>query len=101
MRSSDVLLALMGWNIAFYALLLAMVAHNCGFERGELVVTLGDAHIYENQKEGLAILDRDPLPAPILRILCSPDTPVWQYEFTDIAIDNYLSHPAIQLPMTV
>ena len=62
LRSSDTLLALYSWNIPQYAVLCALIANSCGFGLGELVVSISDAHIYSNQSEGLAMLDRAPLP---------------------------------------
>ena len=46
-RSGDMLLGV-PFNMASYALLLAFVAHYCGYERGELILTLGDCHVYKN-----------------------------------------------------
>jgi thymidylate synthase len=41
------------FNMASYAILLALVAHYCDYDRGELILTFGDCHIYNNQREGL------------------------------------------------
>lgn len=49
-RSSDVFLGL-PFNIAQYALLLQMVAQVTGLEARELIVTIGNAHLYANHLE--------------------------------------------------
>ena len=63
-RSADLLLGV-PFNIASYALLLAMVAHVTGYEPGTFVHTLGDAHIYSNHVEAVRLqLGRTPRPLP-------------------------------------
>lgn len=50
MRSTDVFLGL-PFNIASYALLLHMMAKECGYEVGELVYSGVDVHLYKNHLE--------------------------------------------------
>lgn len=45
-RSQDMLVA-NGWNTCQYAVLIHILAQACGFEAGELVHVIADAHIYD------------------------------------------------------
>ena len=99
-RSADMFLGV-PFNIASYALFTHMIAQACGFEVGELIVTLGDAHIYSNHvdqvKEQLA---RTPFPLPQLKL--NPDVKdVTGFTMEDIELLNYKSHEAIKAPMAV
>ena len=68
-RSADMFLGV-PFNIASYALFTHMIAQVCGLGVGELVIVLGDAHIYENHIEQVKEqLLRKPLPLPQLRCL--------------------------------
>ena len=66
-RSADLALGV-PFNIASYALLLAMIAQDTGKRPRYFIHTLGDAHIYANHVEGLKLqLTRAPLPLPTPR----------------------------------
>jgi len=65
-RSADVFLGV-PFNIASYALLTCMLAQQCELERGELIWSGGDCHLYLNHLEQARLqLARTPLPAPQL-----------------------------------
>ena len=99
-RSADVFLGL-PFNIASYALLTAMVAQVTGLAPGDLVHTLGDAHLYLNHLEqAKAQLSRYPYPAPRLRL--SPHRgSLCEFRFDDIEIADYRHHSAILAPIAV
>lgn len=99
-RSNDLFLGA-PFNIAEYALLTHMVAQQTDLEVGELIYTIGDAHIYLNHMDQIEEqLSRDPLPLPELRILRRPET-IFDYEFEDFELVNYEYHPAIKAPVAV
>ncbi len=97
-RSADLALGV-PFNIASYALLLAMVAQETGKRPRFFVHTLGDAHIYLNHVEGVKPqLERAPLPLPTLRLA---DKPVLDQRFEDIVLEGYQHHPFIKFPVAV
>ena len=99
-RSCDVFLGV-PFNIASYALLLALLAHQCDLQPGEFVWTGGDVHLYSNHLEQARIqLEREPLPLPQLEIVCRPAS-IDQYEYEDIRFEGYRAHPHIAAPVAV
>lgn len=67
-RSGDMGLGV-PFNIASYALLTHLLAHVSGLKPGELVIVLGDAHVYTNHVEPLQTqLARTPRPFPTVEI---------------------------------
>jgi thymidylate synthase len=99
-RSCDIFLGV-PFNIASYALLLAMVAQQTDLDPGEFVWTGGDCHLYLNHLEQVDLqLAREPLPLPSLEFRRRPAS-LFDYTYEDIAIVGYQSHPAIKAPVAV
>jgi thymidylate synthase len=99
-RSADMFLGI-PFNIASYALFTHMIAQVCKLEVGELIITIGDAHIYENHIEQVKEqLSRKPIELPKLKLTDSIDV-ITEFEMSDIELIDYVSHDAIKAPMAV
>jgi thymidylate synthase len=97
-RSADMALGV-PFNIASYALLLQMVAQECGLTPGIFTHTLGDAHIYLNHVEGIREqLARAPRALPKVEIAKKP---LLELTFEDIVLKDYDPHPFIKFPVAV
>lgn len=100
-RSSDVPVGL-PYNIAQYALLTHLIANHLGYGVGVLNVSLGDAHIYANQMPLVG--------EQIERFVCSLPTlkfqehaigkSIFDIKSDDFYINGYVSHPAINYPVS-
>ncbi|OLF36699.1 thymidylate synthase [Psychrobacter sp. Cmf 22.2] len=99
-RSADLFLGV-PFNIASYALLTHMVAQVCGLEVGEFIWTGGDCHIYQNHREQVELqLTRELYTLPTLTL--NPDVDdIFAFEYEDISVDGYESHPAIKAKVAV
>ncbi len=99
-RSNDLFLGA-PFNIAEYALLTHMVAQQCDLDVGELVYTIGDAHVYLNHLEQIEEqLARTTFPLPKLNIKRRPNS-IFEYEYEDFELVNYQAHPSIKAPVAV
>lgn len=99
-RSADMFLGV-PFNIASYALFTSLLAQVCELQVGELVIVLGDAHIYENHIDQVKEqLSRKPLPLPVLQI--NPVvTDINKFTMDDVWLEGYSSHTAIKAEMAV
>ena len=99
-RSADIFLGV-PFNIASYSLLLMMVAQVTGYEVGEFVHTLGDAHIYSNHIEQVNTqLSREPKSLPKMKI--NPEVKsIFDFKFEDFELVDYESHSRIKAPIAV
>ncbi|MGB6247377.1 thymidylate synthase [Gordonia sp. (in: high G+C Gram-positive bacteria)] len=98
-RSADLFLGV-PFNIASYALLTHMMAQQAGLEVGDFVWTGGDCHIYDNHVEQVREqLSREPFAYPTLRLRKAAS--IFDYDYDDVEVVDYQSHPAIKAPVAV
>jgi len=87
-RSNDMLVA-NGWNVCQYAVLVHLIARCTGFEVGEFVHVIADAHVYDRHvpivKEVIA---RPKFPAPRL-VIDEGITDFYQFTTDNIRLDGY------------
>jgi thymidylate synthase len=94
-RSADIFLGV-PFNIASYALFTMMLAQVCGYEPGEFVHTMGDAHLYSNHIEQAKLqLTREPKPHPKMWI--NPEIKsIFEFTYEDFKLEDYEAHPHIK-----
>jgi thymidylate synthase len=98
-RSADVFLGV-PFNIASYALLTLMVAKVTGYQPGEFVHTLGDAHLYLNHMDQARLqLTREPLALPTLTVADKAD--LFAFDYEDFQLEGYQAHKSISAPIAV
>jgi thymidylate synthase len=99
-RSQDVFLGA-PFNYASYALLTHMIAHVCGYGVGELIVSTGDTHIYQNHIDQVKEqLTRTPYNLP--KLWLNPDiNDIEKFTMDDIKLIDYQSHGQLKAPMAV
>lgn len=90
-RSQDMLVA-NNWNVCQYAALLMMLAQVSGFQPGELVHMIADAHIYDRHIPLVEkLLTRTPYPAP--QVLLDPKvTDFYAFTLDSFQVVDYEYH---------
>lgn len=99
-RSADVFLGV-PFNIASYALLLAMVAQVCDLQPYEFIHTFGDVHIYKNHLDQVdEQLSRTPKTLPTLKL--NPNIKnIFDFRYEDIELVGYDPYPLIKGKVSV
>ena len=99
-RSSDSFLGL-PYNIASLALLTHMLAQQCSLKAHEIIVSIGDLHIYSNHQDQVKEqLSRQPKKLPELKINNKPAS-IFDYSFDDFELINYVASPNIKATIAV
>lgn len=99
-RSNDLFLG-NPYNTASLAFLTHMLAQQCGYEPGEIVISMADLHLYQNHLEQARTqLQREPRKLPKLVIHRKPES-IFDYRFEDFEIVDYDPHPHIAAPIAV
>ncbi len=97
-RSGDVGLGV-PFNIASYSMLTHILAHHSGLEAREFIHFIGDAHIYDEHRGGLAKqVGRVPRPFPRIRV-GRRHAEIGDYSLADVRVSGYRPHPKIPMPM--
>ena len=95
-RSVDTFLGL-PFNIASYALLLKLIAHEVNMVPDQLIGNLGDVHLYKNHiEQAKEQIERDPIMLPELE-LKNVDILNGDFEYELI---GYESHKSIKAPLS-
>lgn len=99
-RSADIFLGV-PFNIASYSLLTLMLAQVCGYQPGDFVHTLGDAHLYSNHMEQVQTqLARTPGPLPTMH-LNPAVSDIFGFKYDDFELRGYEPQAHIKAPVAI
>ena len=99
-RSNDIFLG-KPFNIASYALMVAMMAHVSNMVTGTLTYSIGDAHLYTNHLDQIKLqMSREPMKLP--KLWLNPEIKsLFDFKYDDIKLIDYQSHPTIKADVAV
>lgn len=100
-RSNDILAA-NNWNVCQYAVLVHMLAQVCGYQVGELIHVIADAHIYDRHIPIIEeLISRPTYPAPEFYI--NPEIKdFYQFKVEDFELKNYQYGPQVKnIPVAI
>lgn len=99
-RSADMFLG-SPFNIASYALLTYMIGHITNLEPNELIISMGDTHIYKNHVDQVKEqISRTPYDFPKLKIKRKIEN-IDEFTYEDFEIKDYNCHKTIKAQMAV
>jgi thymidylate synthase len=101
-RSNDLFLG-NAFNVTSYAVLTYIIAKYVDMKPRNLIITIGDAHIYQNHYEQVMTqLSRSPLPFPVLEVSDAiKSKKIEEISVEDFTLHCYLHHPTIKAQMAV
>lgn len=94
------------FNLASYSLLLLLIAHVTDKVAGKITYVMGDTHIYKNTIDPiLTQITREPFPLPQLYFTTgiprgSGLAGLLAFDYANLRLDNYKSHPVIRMIMS-
>lgn len=99
-RSADIFLGV-PFNIASYALLTIMIAHELEYIPYEFIHTFGDVHLYNNHiNQANEQLSRSPFEPP--KVELNPNVKrIFDFKYEDIKLVDYKHHPPIKAQVAV
>lgn len=100
-RSNDILAA-NNWNVCQYAVLVHMLAQVCGYQVGELVHVIADAHIYDRHIPVIEeLITRPTYDAPEFYI--NPEIKdFYEFKVEDFKLSSYKYGPKVQnIPVAI
>lgn len=99
-RSNDLFLG-NPYNTASLAFFTHMLAQQCDLDVGEIIISIGDCHLYNNHIEQAKLqLSREPRALPRLQFKRKPAS-IFDYQYDDFVITGYNPHPSISAPIAV
>ncbi len=99
-RSNDFFLG-NPYNTCSLAFFTHMLAQQCDLDVGDIIISIGDCHLYNNHLEQAKLqLTREPKQLPKLEIIRKPAS-IFDYRHEDFVITGYDPHPHIPAPIAI
>lgn len=99
-RSNDFFLG-NPYNTCSLAIFTHMLAQQCGLEPGEIIISIGDCHLYKNHlQQAKEQLSRAPRALPKLVLKRKPES-IFDYRYEDFEVVDYHPHPHIAAPIAI